>query len=178
MVQQRPTQGDAGFTLTELGVIVVIVGVLAAIATPGLLGFLNLQRLRVAQSRLTQVIREAQERAILEQRSVQVSLRWGSGNPTQWAIHPRHEQCIPSSGVNWQKFPGDFDLSTSRLGSGARCDTNSGRISFDYKGFTNALSTIILTSPNNSNVKRCVIMSTLLGAMREESNEDCDPQQG
>jgi len=163
MVQQRPTQGEAGFTLTELGVIVVIVGVLAAIATPGLLGFLNLQRLRVAQSRLTQVIREAQERAILEQRDWQVSLQQ-SGDKAQWAIH------LKDGTQNWQTLSGDFELTTGdRL-----CGTRSECIGFDHKGFTYDIRKVTLTSTTNSGVKRCVFISTFLGAMREESNEDCD----
>lgn len=78
---------DAGFTLLEVLVIVLIVGILSSIAVPGWLAFINNQRLRTSFDRVYQAMQTAQSNAKRDKVSWQVSFRQ-NGTVFQWAVHP------------------------------------------------------------------------------------------
>jgi prepilin-type N-terminal cleavage/methylation domain-containing protein len=56
-------KGDGGFTLLEVLVIALIVGILSAIAAPSWLAFINRQRVRTVNDRVLQSLRRAQSEA-------------------------------------------------------------------------------------------------------------------
>jgi prepilin-type N-terminal cleavage/methylation domain-containing protein len=58
-----PSNRDRGFTLIEVLVVMLLVGILSAIAAPGWLGFVNNQRLNTAQSRVFSTLKDAQSSA-------------------------------------------------------------------------------------------------------------------
>lgn len=58
------SKNNAGFSLPELLIVMVMVGVLAMIATPSWLGVLNGRRANVVQNDIVQSIRQAQNQAM------------------------------------------------------------------------------------------------------------------
>ena len=88
--QLRDRQAD-GFTLLELVIISIVVGVLAAIAAPSFFGYLNRQELNSAQQEILQEMRRAQSEARRRQEPFQLSLttvNQGGENLLAIAVHP------------------------------------------------------------------------------------------
>jgi prepilin-type N-terminal cleavage/methylation domain-containing protein len=72
---------DAGFTLIEMIVVFLMIGILSAIAAPGLVGIINQQRLNQVSNGLVSVIQQTQSQAAKTKRTYSVSFRVNSGIP-------------------------------------------------------------------------------------------------
>ena len=153
-----------GFTLLELMMVVVILGILTAIAAPGWNSFKNRQALHVAQQEVLGAMRESQKKAIHHRRKWQTSFR-EKDSRTQWSTHPVGE--IPLEGA-WHDLPRDVKLdeeTTLRRVQGVR------RVQFDHMGNVNGqLGRLALSPKDGGPMKRCIVVSTLLGAMRSGEN--------
>ncbi|MGM3309367.1 pilus assembly FimT family protein [Anabaena sp. WFMT] len=151
----------SGFTLLENLVVVFVIGILSAIAAPSWLGFVNIRRLNVAQGQVYQAMREAQNQAKKEKLTWQASFR-EQNSIVQWAIHPA--TVSPSNAV-WNSLD-----SSVRLDNETNLDlvNNVRQIQFDYMGSVKLqqLGRVTLFSQSGGTAKRCVIASTILGAMR------------
>ncbi|MBW4513099.1 MAG: prepilin-type N-terminal cleavage/methylation domain-containing protein [Scytonematopsis contorta HA4267-MV1] len=99
---------DKGFTLIELIVIVVIVGVLATIAAPSWLAFVNRQRVNKANDAVLAAIQEAQREAKKNKRDYSVSFRVNTQIP-EIAIHPN--SAVP----RWQPLGGDVGVEAKQI---------------------------------------------------------------
>ncbi len=169
--------GGYGFTLTEALIVISIIGILSAIAIPSWLTFLNVLRLNAAQAQVYRAMREAQSQAKQEKLIWQVSFR-EVDNLVQWAVHPA---TIEPANANWHNLESSVRLDTEttlQRSNGIR------RTQFDYKGnvILNptqylALGQLTLSSRNGGKAKRCVVVSTMLGAMRT-AKEQPRPRQG
>jgi type II secretory pathway pseudopilin PulG len=166
-------QNFAGYTLIEALVVVVMVGAMFAIATPTWFRFLESQRVNASKDEIYQAIRQTQTTAQQRARDWRFGIRAANQGLTEWAIYP--DGAAPST-VSWVKVNPHVQLAPYPETTGS---SSAGiyAVEFDYKGNANILRTITLSSKNDPSIKRCVIVSTLLGALRtakEQKRPDPD----
>ena len=161
---ERFVPGLAGFTFLEILVVLVIIGVLFAIAAPSCLRSLQIQRLNIAQDEIFQAMRMAQYSAKLNRVVWQVSFRQVN-ETVQWVIHPA--TTLPTE-TQWTSLDPSIRLdaeTTLQAVGGIR------RLQFNQLGRVNGqLGRITLSSSMGGSVKRCVIASTLLGVLRKAAD--------
>ncbi len=161
-----------GFTLLEVCVVGLVMGVLAAIAVPTWLHLLNVMSLNTGQEQILQAMGNARQSARLSRVKWEFIIRQTADQPVQWAIRPAQTEALPPL---WHDLDArlSLDAETSlQEVSGMR------RIQFNYLGAVNGqLGRVTLSIKGGGNLKRCVIVSTLLGALRS-STEQSPPLDG
>lgn len=182
-------QSVAGFTIIELLVIMVILAILAGIAAPSWLGFLDRQRLNSAQAEAVSAIREAQSRAKLQKRTWAACFQ-DTTTGVRWAVNPVLNStwnCTNAS--NWQNLiRSDADKIQIDTGLSRRIEppslpANFFEVRFQDKGWvvgqqldnSQALGKITFRakdSPRGS--RRCVYVATLLGSIRTANDAECN----
>lgn len=162
----------SGFTLIEVLVTVVLMGILFAIAAPNWVAFMNQQRVGAARNQISQAIRNAQSQA--QQTKVNRALVFdNNNNQPRYAIVPAPDNTIPATISNWQNL-GDGSVPPGTIRLTAPAPT----LIFDSFGsvVTSATPpislpyTVTIGSTLSSNPRRCVTVQTLLGVLAEGSN--------
>jgi Tfp pilus assembly protein FimT len=147
----------------ELVMVVAIIGILSAIMMPSYLAWDQNQRLSAAQEKVFAILRQTQSRATQQRRPHQTSLR-AQGDQVAWSIHP-----IGTTPSGWEVLPYGVQLdseTTLRRSQGLYI------AQFNHYGEVNGqLGRITLSLPENLRLKRCVFISTLLGALRSGQNQ-------
>ncbi|MGF1458111.1 MAG: Tfp pilus assembly protein FimT/FimU [Leptolyngbyaceae cyanobacterium] len=153
--------GQAGFTLLEVLIVVVITGILGVIATPSWLNFLANREVEAARDELHQGIRQAQTQAIANGAAWQFSIR-ESSDQVEWAVH--------QSGISWDaistwqqlspKIVLDLDNTSNAIRDGVHY------IAFDFKGTVEQRYIITLEDRNSIADKKCVWIANLLGRIQ------------
>jgi prepilin-type N-terminal cleavage/methylation domain-containing protein len=140
--------GDRGFTLTELMVALIIIGVIAAISTPHFLGLLDRYRVAGALQQLLGAVNETQRLAMVRGKSCRISVNLTTkkitANPTGCILGDRS---IDSAITMRSNFPG------------------STNITFSYKGSNTRMGTIVLSSAH-TNVQKYFVIALGTGIKR------------
>lgn len=148
MIKQA-RKSDRGFTLTELMVVIVIIGVIAAISAPTFTGLLTRYRLESSLQQLLGAINEAQRLAMLRSQSCRIII-----NPNTSNITTNKAGCL----LRDRSFNKNITIRSNFPGA-------TPNILFSYKGSTTRMGTIVLSS-NNTNAQKCFVISLGTGIKR------------
>ena len=180
-------RSSSGFTLTEALVVIVMAGILSAIAAPSWLSFLNRQRVNAAQDQALQTLRLAQAKAMRENRVWVASFR-EEDDRVQWSVHP-----TDATAPIWQDLTESSDLikidrENSDFADGCAQEvvscvrfTDRGTLEGDFQyqdNAENSIGQIIFTTADSeadseNAPKRCVEVATLLGSLRTAKDDNC-----
>jgi len=173
-----------GFTLIEILVVLIIIGVLFAIAAPSWTALMNRQRVGTVREQAVQVIREAQNKARLTR--VPQAIVFDNNN-NDGTIAPRAAIVARSLNLttdkidksiiniatinNWQTLGGG-DVK----GGGIDFFAGVGQLVFDGNGAIDEQTTIpfvVKVKPRNASAQtyRCAVVQTLLGSIRLTDGE-------
>jgi prepilin-type N-terminal cleavage/methylation domain-containing protein len=201
---QRQEYGDqnAGFTMAEMIVVLLMIGILSVIAAPGWSAFINRQRLNQANGAVASVIQETRLQAKSTKGTYSISFRVEDNIP-EYIIYPGTN--LPADPV-WIALGDTMTLRSrevflyTNLNPLTEYNTTTtdrqivqttpgeGTITFDSQGVLannsgGAVSdtplAIMVAAPVSttdntaSSVDRCVIIQTLIGGIRIAKDERC-----
>lgn len=187
---------NAGFTMVELITVIVIVGVLAAMAAPGWFAFANTRRANIARDQILQILRQTQAEAT---RSRQVWIvkfdttanppqittrRIGNDNTDNTENSPETTIVLGEGNDIRPGVLGMQAIQNNAIDPNRHCN-NTNCIAFDADGSVANLMnnpdpddrpikiTVFATNAPTT-TKRCVLVRSLLGAMQPANNDRCN----
>ncbi|MEG4915646.1 prepilin-type N-terminal cleavage/methylation domain-containing protein [Microcoleus sp. B7-D4] len=172
---------DAGFTLLEVIVIALIVGILSSIAAPSWVAFINRQRVRTVNDRVFQSLRLAQSEAKRTKSSVTVTFSAPSVDPPTVTFTPPLATGGSTQQLNagGEIKKGQVKISPASCPVGASCRAAT-PLTFNYNGLVDPdnstnpkLPLVVTVAPAGGGTKQCVIVETLLGGMRTAEGNSC-----
>ena len=158
----KPVQGESGLTLLETLVVLAVVGTVMAISVPFWNGFVERWQVSEARATVYSAIRQTQASALRTRVIWQFSIRETLAGDIEWASHAK--EVTPTVWNSLGSKTLDIDLADTTL------DKRDGAyyVRFDFKGrLASRTRTLTLTSSRVPSIKRCIVMSTILGAMRQ-----------
>lgn len=171
----HPAKLELGFTMIELLVVILLVGVMAAIAAPGMLGFLERSKVISAHSNIQGLLQEAQRSAIRESNSCKVLI------PLTETVSGEDNMTISSSCVvSGPRILEDIQIRHNLVDVSTNYDVvnddAADNLLFDFRGSTdqflgtpstNIENLVIVISHEDSNsFQKCIVVSDGLGLIR------------
>ena len=192
--EQHSPRDSAGYTLLELLVAILIVGIIAAIGAPGWLSFTNQRRVGKANDVIFNALQEAQSQAKNRKLSYSVAFRNSAGKVPEVAVYPT-KQTDPSDSSktidvdptklpksNWRSLGQELALKPGQVTLGTNIDTENAKtgnvsynlsndadiakkkITFDYQG----------TLPTDTNPKPSLPLIIVVAASKGNTTTDAN----
>ena len=162
---------DGGFTLLEVLVIALLIGIFSSIAAPSWQGFINRQRVRTVNDRVLQTLRTAQSEAKRTKSSVTVRFNYDPNasppiDPPTVTINNITQQLNAEGEIK----PGTLALTVDKPPAST---TPANSIVFDYQGNLTPDTTpfFVTVASSGGGTKQCVIVETIIGGMRTDEGE-------
>jgi len=168
-------KGDGGFTLLEVLVIALIIGILSSIAAPSWQAFINRQRVRTVNDRVFQSLRLAQSEAKRTKSTVTVTFNYDPNatppvDPPTVTFNPPlatggSEQKLDAGG---EIKPGTIALTFNKPDSNPKTSS----LVFNYQGNPSTTPFVVTVAPSGGGAKQCAIVETIIGGMRTAEGKD------
>jgi len=154
MLLWRVPKQNNGFTLIEMLVTVILIGVIAAIAAPNFLGLLNRNRVNASLDEIEGAIKEAQKQAMRTSKSCTID------------IDDSSDSIQTDNGISGATTTPNCLLSNRILNDRIRFNSNATTVTFSGKGNTNSSAILVVSMENGTNQQKCLVMNSGLGLMR------------
>ena len=185
-ISKHKNDHNAGFSLIELLVVILMVGVLAAIAAPSWQTFTTRQRIKSVNTQILQAIKTTQAEAKRNKSDYVLGFDPDKYDPPKYSIYKKD---TPDAEKQWQSLSLDGAIKENMLEIYSQANgTVQNKITFDNLGTVkdptlNQTTTPVATDgfsvvvyPKDSPKSRnCIIVQTILGATRTAEGTD-DPK--
>lgn len=150
-----------GFTLIETIVVLLLIGILFAIAAPSYFTWVNNKRVEDALTQVLGALKEAQSEALRKGKSCFVEINNRTVRAT--TLPPASENCLPTGRRDLN--PNSTVQITTNFQNTPPPPNPDRRLIFTYKKTTPNGGIIVLSSPDASR-RRCIVVSTGIGIIR------------
>ena len=147
------TKNNQGFTLIEMVSAVIVLGIVAVITMPSLVGWMNYTQVKQGIAQIEGAIKEGQRQATRMGKPCQVIIDTVNNRVTAQTVEATPVNCL---------------LSNRELNDNLDIETNDATITFSSKATpdNNADSVYIVFMTNGTDEQRCLVVSPGLGIMR------------
>ncbi|RAQ39515.1 pesticin [Arthrospira sp. O9.13F] len=188
-VNPRRTKNQSGFTIIEILVVVLMVGIVGAIAAPTWIMFANRQKVRTVNDRVFNAIQRAQSQAQLT--SLGHSLEFGEhGGIPAYRIYLTSKGRPSDDNADWQTLDVNGEINEGQITLRVFAPVDDNILKFDHLGVIEREQDpeqdpeknitednpfwVVVSSADNS-VTHCVAVRTRLLSTQKLQGDDCNP---
>lgn len=175
----RNSAREKGFTLMELLITLVLIGILAGVGIPAYFNVITTNRMAAEMNAFVGDLQLARSEAIKEGADASLC----AADPAVNAPTPTNPHCLGAGTTDWSQgwvvYVGA--PATTRVvrvhaalqGGDTLISNGGGQITFNRQGFTNDAQTLILNDKNGTvALRRCAVISTA-GRVRLDNGANC-----